>query len=135
MIPEDVRSLLAAMAGKKTVLITIGNELRSDDGVGPYIFNALPDDVGSLVCINAATRPDLVIEPAVEENPDMVLLIDAAAFDGDPGEIALIPTEAISNYTLSTHTFPMGAIASIISEDADCPVHFIGIQPVTNGDG
>jgi hydrogenase maturation protease len=86
---------------------------------------------GSLVCINAATRPDLVIEPAVEENPDMVLLIDAAAFDGDPGEIALIPTEAISNYTLSTHTFPMGAIASIISEDADCPVHFIGIQPVT----
>ena len=106
------------------LIITIGNDLRSDDGVGPYIAKHCQ----SKKVLDAQDKPENIIEEAVFRKPKIAVIIDAADFDGGIGEVRMIKKEQIPKTTLSTHAFPLNIIAQIIENDTGARVHFLGIQ-------
>lgn len=129
MLEDNIVEIFQAQPGKKLLIITIGNELRGDDGVGPYIAENCAPLREDITLINAWDKPENCIDEAIEVNPDRTLIIDAADFGGEIGEVRLIPEDIIPQSTLSTHTFPIPIISRMIAEDTSSRVDFIGIQP------
>lgn len=78
--------------------------------------------------IDAGSRPEDVVFDAIEIMPSRIVIIDAADFGGLPGDIAVIPDDAIDQKTFSTHSIPMSLFSSILREDTGAEVSFIGIQ-------
>lgn len=129
LLTADIIRLFYPQA-KDTLIITVGNHLRSDDGVGPYIADCYKEK-GSFTLIDAGFSPERIIEQAKELFPKKIIVIDAANFGGIPGESRIIPQETLEEVSLSTHTIPMSVIARLISEDTGAEVFFLGIQPKT----
>lgn len=129
MLTNEIKKFLDEIVKEKVLIITIGNDFRSDDGIGPYIFEHLKDNPKNLSLLNAGDKPENIIDEAVALKPKKTIIIDAADFNGIPGEIRIIPQEFIPNSTLSTHTFPPNIIAKIIEKDTKGEVVFLGIQP------
>lgn len=112
-----------------TVIITVGNTLRSDDGVGPYIAEALQPAPSNIKILNAGFSPENIIDEVVLLNPKQILVIDAADFNGIPGEIKIIDKNHIPESSLSTHLISLKVIAYILESDTKAVVKFLGIQP------
>ncbi|MCK4912405.1 MAG: hydrogenase maturation peptidase HycI [Candidatus Omnitrophica bacterium] len=109
------------------VILTIGNALRSDDGLGPYIASKLgPGE--NLTVINAGSNPENVIDDIVKLKPKNILIIDAADFKAEPGVVKLIDKEDIPETTLSTHTISLKIIAEILAHDTNAQINFLGVQ-------
>lgn len=129
MLTAEIKDALLPKGQGKTLIITVGNPLRSDDGVGPYIAEKHLRLKAGLVLQDVGDKPENGIDQAVNSKANKVVIIDAADFGGEIGEARLIPTELIPRTTLSTHTFPLPVIAKMIEEDTKAKVIFIGIQP------
>lgn len=128
LLTGEITEILALPQDGILLIITAGNALRSDDGVGPYIFQRLLPKNKKTVVLNAGDRLESIIDRAVETCPAKTVIIDAADFSGTPGEIRIIPEGLIPESTLSTHSFPLVILSKILSEDTNSPVYFIGIQ-------
>jgi len=120
----------------RNVIITVGNSLRSDDGVGHYIFSNIIS-TEFLKVIDAGYTPENIIDEVVNISPKRIIIIDAADFDGFPGEVKVIDSEHISEASLSTHAVSLKVVAKILFEDTKADIAFIGIQPknVALGEG
>jgi hydrogenase 3 maturation protease len=114
--------------GYPLLIITIGNSLRGDDGVGPYIASKLKNLPKGFILLDAGDRPEDIITGAVDCRPARTIIIDAADFGGIPGEARFIPDNAIPQTPLSTHSFPLPVITSILRQDTGSEVRFLGIQ-------
>ncbi len=127
-LPAEISAALAPRG--RTLLITIGNPLRADDGVGPYVGERVRFRDPEHTVINAGTTPENVAQRAIDLRPDKIILLDAARFGGAPGECRVIPLEDISRQTvLSTHSFPLGVTFSIVREDTGAELTALGIEP------
>ncbi len=111
------------------VVVTIGNSLRRDDGAGPYIARKLIARE-ELAVFDAGTTPENYINKIITLRPACVLFIDAADFGGKPGEVRRIGKDEISDYTISTHMFPLRAVWEMISQSTDAEIRLAGIQPL-----
>jgi len=122
-----------------TLIITVGNTLRQDDGVAPLIAEQLlstkSEILNNLKILNVNDKPENAIDEAVKIKPAKTVIIDAADFGGRVGETRIIPHDQIPETTLSTHTFPLAIIAKMIEQDTGSPVYFLGIQPGKMGWG
>ncbi|MCK5581431.1 MAG: hydrogenase 3 maturation endopeptidase HyCI [Candidatus Omnitrophica bacterium] len=149
LLTADILKVLTFSKGTN-LIITVGNSFRSDDGVGSYIFSCLcrgrspnsdnkEDELGlrPLFFLDAGYTPENIVDEAISLNPDTVVILDAADFGGEPGEVRLIPEEAIPETTLSTHMVPMSVVTCLIADATGAAIHFIGIQPknVAMGEG
>jgi hydrogenase 3 maturation protease len=134
--PEVVAVLRPDPAGT-TLLITVGNVWRRDDGVGPYLASRLGDLAGSCRLLDAADRPENIFDEAAAAAPGKIVILDAADFGGAPGEIRVLAPAEIPEKGLSTHTFPIKLLARLLSQDTGATVHFVGLQPqnVSLGEG
>jgi len=129
LLTAEVKEALKPLS-PKTLLITAGNDMRSDDGVGPYIYSKL-SDIKSLNLLNASFTPENIIEKAIKFSPETLVFIDAADFKGIPGEVRVIPVDAIGYTSISTHTVPLSTIAELIESETSAKTVFIGIQPLS----
>lgn len=123
----------AAISPKgRTLLITIGNPLRADDGVGPFVGERVKFKSSGNGVINAYTTPENIAQKAIELKPEKIILLDAAHFGGRPGEIKIIPLELINQQTvISTHSFPLSVTFSIVKEDTGAELVALGVQPAS----
>jgi hydrogenase 3 maturation protease len=120
------------------VLMVIGNSLRQDDGVGPFIaaclqaadLGASPLNGRSWQVIDAGSEPEDYFDEIIARRPDYLLIIDAAHFGGYAGEARLIGKSEVSDYTLSTHVFPLRALWELVEQEIPVAIRLIGIQPV-----
>ncbi|MDD4879290.1 MAG: hydrogenase maturation peptidase HycI [Candidatus Omnitrophica bacterium] len=123
----EIDSLLKPVVAL-TVIICVGNTLRSDDGVGPYIASYLKN-TGKLAVLDAGYNPENFIEKAAGLRPGRIVIIDAADFGGEPGETRIISERDIPETSLSTHAIPLKVVYHILKEDTGSEIRFIGIQP------
>jgi len=135
LLNEEIKRIFRPSDGQTTLIITVGNTLRSDDGIGPYIAEGINKDLKDLILLNTGDKPENVIDQAMALHPGKTIIIDAADFRGKGGEIRLIPNDLIPQNSLSTHTFPLQVVAQLIEEDTGSKVYFIGIQPENVGLG
>jgi hydrogenase 3 maturation protease len=129
LLSKQTKELLKPLPGSLTLIISIGNALRGDDGVGHYIAEKLKTGIKNLTVIDASDQPENIIDSAISLKPARTIFIDAANFEGQSGEARIINPDTINDAIFSTHTFPLQIIAKIIAEDTRASVYLIGIQP------
>lgn len=114
-----------------SVLLGVGNRLRGDDAIGSLITEEL-EDIEGLVVFDCGTTPENFIGPVVRLQPARILLVDACAFGGQPGEFRLFgrqDLERLAGGFLSTHTLPLSLVVAMLEQEVSATIQLLGIQP------
>jgi hydrogenase 3 maturation protease len=121
-------SALARMLAGLVVIACIGNDLRGDDGAGPFIAGLLkPTD--RLKIVDCGETPENYLGVIASHNPEKVLIIDAAYFGGEPGEVKTVKKSEIGAGGASTHDAILTLFADYIEAQTGAEAFFIAIQP------
>ncbi|OIO01775.1 MAG: hydrogenase 3 maturation endopeptidase HyCI [Elusimicrobia bacterium CG_4_10_14_0_2_um_filter_56_8] len=124
---EEIKQALAPKG--RTLLITLGSALRADDGLGPSLGARLNFTRPDLKLLDAGTTPENIAQDAIDWKPGKIIVIDAARFGGEAGELRVIPPGDMNRAAvLSTHSFPPSVTFSIVKEDTGAELVFIGVQ-------
>ncbi len=121
-----------------TVLVLgVGNPMRQDDGVGPYVARALAADecldVASarrIVAIDCGITPENHTSAVRRLRPTVLLIVDAADMGLEPGQFRIIPAERVGLLGLSTHSMPLSLFMDYVQDIAGTVV-LVGVQPRT----
>ena len=117
----------------KTIIMGIGNDLKADDGVGPYIIEQLQQLAPpNIELINASTVPENFITHLIDTQPSLILLIDAALMGSEPGTIRLIEKSNIGGVAFSSHQLPLTFFIEYIENNITTTILILGIQPYTD---
>ena len=108
----------------------IGNELKYDDGVGPYIISKLNEiDLNdNILLINAQTVPENFTGKIRMENPSHIILVDACLMGLNPGEYKIVNSDEFTNIGISTHSMSLSYFVKFLNQDN---ILFLGIEPET----
>ncbi|MDI6740279.1 MAG: hydrogenase maturation protease [Candidatus Edwardsbacteria bacterium] len=124
-LPDYLRSL-----GEHDLIVGVGNPLRGDDGFGPALVAAL---AGRARCraIDGGEMPEDRQEEIVALAPAAVLVADAVAFGGRPGELILLEPEQLGKkVAVSTHNLPLMMFIKYLREQLPAAeIRILGVQP------
>ena len=128
-LESQVRAFLGE--GKKRVaLLGVGETLRGDDGVGVKIIELLVESaLEDILILNTGSVPEAFTGKLVEHNSTHVLLLDAANFQGEPGDVKLIDSTRIGGQVISTHNLPLTLFINYIEKVLGAKVRLLGVQP------
>ena len=130
MSREKLREELSHFLKWIVVIVGIGNELRSDDGVGPALVARLKEKINA-ACIDVGLSPENYIGTIVKHKPDALLFIDAVDMDGPPATVKLIHADQIPEYGFSTHNMSPKLMIENIRGRTHAAIMMIGVQPRT----
>jgi hydrogenase maturation protease HycI len=122
----SLRSLLEG----RVCIVGVGNRQRGDDGAGPRVIDARPPGTRH-TWLDAGVAPENFLEPIARVNPDTVLIVDAVAFGGLPGELRLMEADAMDAACLSTHAVALGTLTAYLSARTGARILLMAIQPET----
>lgn len=122
------------MLSGTVVIACVGNELRGDDGVGPFV-SRLIEERESLHVVDCGETPENYLGVIAAFKPDRILIIDAAEFGGSPGEVRVVKKSEITGAGLSTHDAILTLFTDYIEKQTGGETFFIAIQPETSGFG
>lgn len=122
------KSLLTEMLSGRVAIACIGNEMRGDDGIGPYIAGLIVPSERVKV-VNCGETPENFLGVIAGYSPERVVIIDAAHFSGEPGEIRMIDKDSIEGGGFSTHDAILTLFANFIEEQTGARTYFLAIQP------
>lgn len=121
---------------KKLVICGIGNIMKGDDYVGPFIVDLLSEKLKNLThnkvaLFNCEEIPESFVDKIIQEKPTHILFIDAALFDCKPGTFKVFNITNIASRLVSTHNVPLTLLIEYISKRLEYTpeVFIIGIQP------
>ena len=77
----------------------------------------------------AGRNPENHLQAILNYNPQIVIFIDAAEWNGNPGEIKKFNEDEISHTDFSTHTFSIKMIQEFLLNQRQMDFMFLGIQP------
>jgi hydrogenase 3 maturation protease len=116
----------------RIAIVGIGHELRGDDAAGVVLVRALRSRVAAherLLVIDAGPVPENVSGSLRRFKPALVLLIDAAHMDAEPGSTRWLAWQAATGISASTHSLPIHVLAAYLEAELGCEVALLGIQP------
>lgn len=122
------KSLLTDMLSGRVAIACIGNEMRGDDGVGPFIAGLI-DASERVKVFNCGETPENFLGVIARAEPEKVVIIDAAHFKGEPGEIRVIDKDSIAGGGFSTHDAILTLFADFIEKESGAKIYFLAIQP------
>jgi hydrogenase 3 maturation protease len=115
------------------VLVGIGNPMWGDDGVGPAIIHRLErrrhDGETAALLIDGGDSPEAYWGTITAYRPQAILLIDAVAWGGEPGSVALIERVQEGGSPLSTHRISLNLFLDLLRSETGAHVFVLGIQP------
>ena len=128
----ELEHFLTKFLDRNTLIFCIGNELRHDDGVGPYIANKLIKKGYSNV-LNAGQSPENYVNFLIESNYSKILIIDSVTGLDKPGDITFFEgIEGFSSINVSlitTHNIPLPFLLRYVKlRKRELRIGFIGIQ-------
>jgi hydrogenase 3 maturation protease len=116
-------------------ILGVGQRLNGDDAAGIAVANALHPlvavDPRALV-IDAGPAPENCTGTLRKFQPALVIIVDAAQMDLQPGEVRWLDWRDTHGLSASTHTLPLHMLAKFLTLDLGCEVALIGIQPAYN---
>ena len=113
----------------KVVILGIGNTLRSDDGAGSLLACRLKDKVPYIV-YDAGANPENYLGKIIKDDPDNIIIIDAADFAGRPGEFRLLEGEGLKTSNLfSTHDASISLTINYLQSSIHTDIIILIIQP------
>ena len=115
---------------EKLLILGVGNELKRDDGVGPFIVDNL-DEKDNVICINAKTVPENFTGKIRKEQPSHVIIVDACLMGGEAGDIKIVDKDDFVNIGIFTHSMSLSYFVKYLERDNDFKIIFVGIEPET----
>jgi len=135
-LADDLGAFFGGAEGRRVVLVGIGSPIRGDDAVGLKIIELLEGrKLTDVLLLSTEIVPESYTGKIREFEPTHVLMIDAAHFNGEPGEGRMIPTQQIGGVTLSTHSLPLTIFADYLRKTLCSNVALLGVQYKNNGFG
>ncbi len=114
---------------QRIAILGIGNDLRRDDGLGPYIVRSLSINDSNLMIENVGSVPEAFARPIAEFGAQRVILIDAADMRRSPGAVDLITKDRIGGIAISTHHLPLSFLMMYLEQETGAQTILLGVQP------
>jgi hydrogenase 3 maturation protease len=118
------------IAHGRVVVVGVGNTLKADDGAGSLLAQKLKGRFQDVV-IDAAGVPENYLGPVRRAEPETIIIVDAADFDGEPGEIRIVAGDDVGGFPGGTHATPLSLFMMVVSEETGAGVHLVVIQATT----
>jgi hydrogenase 3 maturation protease len=131
MNDSAIEAGLSALLREPTCLVGIGNPLRGDDGIGPWIVAAVRDAVSgtNLRVVDAQDVPENFVPGIARGDCRNVVFIDAVAAEGPPGAVVFGPlAEFPEAESFTTHKLALSLSRKFL-EAAGKKVFLLGIVP------
>ena len=119
---------------EKLIILGVGNELKSDDGIGPFIISRLKKENienDNLLLIDAQTVPENFTGKIRKENPTHLIIVDACLMNSDPGDMKIVDKDDFASIGISTHSMSLSFFVKYLEQDSDINIIFVGIEPKT----
>lgn len=119
---------------EKLIVLGVGNELKSDDGVGPFIIRKLQEENienNNLLLIDAGTVPENFTGKIRKEDPTHLIIVDACLMDSNPGDMKIVDKNEFANIGISTHSMSLSFFVRYLEKDTEIRIIFVGIEPET----
>jgi len=123
------------MAGKKVLILGIGNRLRGDDGVGSILAERLGKKILDIPIIDAGDVPENYLGPIEASGAELALVLDAANLGASPGDLSLVEMTQLKQMGVSTHTANLALVFRAIPEAKRPEAVLLAIQPEQTGAG
>ena len=121
----------SAILREPTCLVGVGNPLRRDDGVGPWIAGAVRDAASGtrLSVVDAQDVPENFAPAIARTDCRNVVFVDAVAAEGPPGSVVFGPLSGFGEVeSFSTHRLALSLSGKFL-EAAGKKVFLLGIVP------
>jgi len=130
-VKPQIKSLLK---NKRVVLIGVGNTIRGDDGVGPYVASSIISAMAKnphrgITVIDAGQAPENYIGEIIKLNPEIVLIVDALDFEAEPGHIEIFEAGSVKETVFSTHGMSLSLFSHQIHESTGARILLLGVKP------
>lgn len=116
-------------AGKKVLILGIGNRMRGDDGVGSILAERLGKKKLDIPIIDAGDVPENYLGPIEVSGVDLVLVLDAADLGASPGDLSIVEMTQLKQTGVSTHTANLALVFSVIPKARRPEAVLLAIQP------
>jgi hydrogenase 3 maturation protease len=126
-IERELKSFISG--AKKLAILGIGNELRTDDGLGPFIVENLNFEDSSVLIENVGSVPEAFTRPLAEFGAERIIMVDAADMQKQPGHVELVTKERIGGIALSTHSMPLSFLMIYLEQETCGRTILLGVQP------
>ncbi len=112
-----------------TLVLGVGNVLKGDDAVGPYVVERLAEySVETLKAIDCGMVPENYTSVVRRLRPGHLVIVDAADMGLPPGSVRIVPKSRAGALGLSTHSMPLSMFMDYVGELAG-HVTLVGMQP------
>ena len=131
-LQADLKRLQKPDRAPRLAVLGIGHELYGDDAVGVWLAGRLGRQVHaseSLLAVEGGSAPENSTGTLRRFGPDLVLMVDAALMDLEPGKTGWLSWKDTTGFSASTHTLPLHLLAAYLTEELNCEVALLGIQP------
>ncbi len=112
----------------KVAIVGVGNPMWGDDGAGPALIQRLEGKTAALL-VDGGDAPETYWGTIAASRPQSILIIDAVAWGGEPGSVALLERVQEGGSALSTHRVPLNLFLDLLREETGAHVSVLGIQP------
>jgi hydrogenase 3 maturation protease len=111
----------------RVVIVTLGGVKTGDDGIGTEIWMELRGKLAAPV-IHAGLYLHNMLGVIARENPDTVILIDAADLGERPGCIRVLNADDILDFWGTSHGIPLSLLMKQLAKTTGAHVILVGIQ-------
>ncbi|MFW5868404.1 MAG: hydrogenase maturation protease [Armatimonadota bacterium] len=126
---DDIREQLQGLiADRKVVLMGVGNVVRGDDALGVALAERIEHRVAPKVFVTHDLPEDYAVK-AADLRPDLVLVLDAMDFGGEPGDMHLVAARDVPPTPGMTHRPSLEMMAKFLELDAGADTWVLGVQP------
>jgi hydrogenase 3 maturation protease len=127
-IKEELVKFIAGAS--KIAVLGVGNDLRTDDGLGLAIVDGLKNiDDSHILIENVGSVPEAFASNLADFGAERVIMVDAADMQKTPGHIELVTKRRIGGITISTHRMPLSLLMQYLEDRTGAHTILIGIQP------
>jgi len=118
----------------RITLLGIGNRLRGDDCLGPYVIenlvslSAIEKD-NCVMIIDCGEIPEAFTEKIIGFGPTHIIMVDSAKMGEYPGAIRIVEMSKIKALALSTHQLPLNILAKYLQNATGAEILLIGVEP------
>jgi len=133
---RDLAAALVPRIEKPVVVIGVGSDLRGDDAFGVLAARELSallgDDAPDVEVLEGGVAPENLAERAARGSPRTVVLVDAADFEGEPGELRLVDPEELGwDLGGGTHAPSLELLATYLKGRCGARTVMLAAQPAS----
>ncbi|MDQ7797508.1 MAG: hydrogenase maturation protease [Candidatus Edwardsbacteria bacterium] len=122
---EYLRSL-----DKASLIVGVGNVMRGDDGFGPELVKNLSGKT-EINLLDGGETPEDLLDQIVQTAPVRLVIADAVALGGMPGDAALLESDQLGKrIAVSTHNLSLLMFIKYLKEKLpELDIKILGVQP------